>query len=305
MLDILLKTINPDIVCLTETWLNPIIEKQKVLISQSYSIQSRSDRKLGPHGGVLIAHRNTLSFKVEVLRTNSDFICCCLYFFKEVTIVIITIYNPPADSKYRLTAYLFCKTIQEIVRDVQEYQRPIESFTFFLNGDINFTHTDWLTISSDCSCEEVVLNEFKNLNMSSLQSHASSLDIFLSNNINLCSEILEEKLFSDHKYLSAEISIEYAEQGALSKMNRLNIGKANWDEFTTNFNFPMSSFDSIDNIVDSLYHKLELASSIATALKTSRRTNAPFYMSYISIHLESKLKNSFEKYTKRRENFTT
>ena len=269
MLDILLKTINPDIVCLTETWLNPIIGNQEVLISQSYSIQSQSDRKLGPHGGVLIAHRNTLSCKTEILRTNSDLICCCLYFFKEGTIVIITIYNPPADSKYRLNADLFCKTIQEIVRDVQEYQRSIESFTFFLNGDINFTHTDWLTLSSNFSYEEVVLNEFKKLNMSSLQSHASSLDIFFSNNINLCSEILEDKSFSDHKYLLAEISTEYAEQKELPKMKRLNIGKAVWDEFTINFNFPMSSFNSIDKIVDSFYDKLELASSIAIPLKTS------------------------------------
>ena len=78
---------------------------------------------------------------------------------------------------------------------------------------------------------------------------------FLLTYINLCSEILEEKSFSDHKYLLAEISIEYAEQEALPKMKRLNIGKANWDEFTINFNFPMSSFDSIDNIVDSFYHK--------------------------------------------------
>ena len=61
MLDVLLKTINPDVVCLTETWLNPIIENQEVLNSKSYSVQSQSDRKLGPHGGVLIAHKNTLS----------------------------------------------------------------------------------------------------------------------------------------------------------------------------------------------------------------------------------------------------
>ena len=86
---------------------------------------------------------------MEVLRTISDFICCCLYIFKEVTIVIITIYNSPADCKYRLSAKLFCKTVQEIVRDVQEYQRSIRSFTFFLNGDINSTHTDWLILSSN------------------------------------------------------------------------------------------------------------------------------------------------------------
>ena len=163
-----------------------------------------------------------------------------------------------------------------------------------MNGDINFTHTDWLTLSSNCSYEEVVLNVFKKLNTSSLQSHASSLDIFLSNNINISSEILEEKSFSDHKYLIAENSIEYAEQQALPKMKRLNIGKAKWDEFTINFNFPMSSFDSIDNIVDSFYHKLELASSIAIPLKTSRRTNAPFYMSSNSIHLENKHKTALK-----------
>ena len=163
-----------------------------------------------------------------------------------------------------------------------------------MNGDINFTHTDWLTLSSNCSYEKTVLNDFKKLNMSSLQSHASSLDIFLSNNANLCSEILEEKSFSDHKYLLAEISIEYAEQEPLPKMKRLNIGKANWKEFTINFNFPMSSFDSVDNIVDSFYHKLEVASSIAIPLKTSRRTNAPFYMSSNSIHLENKLRTALK-----------
>ena len=54
----------------------------------------------------------------------------------------------------------------------------------------------------------------------------------------------------------------------------------------------MSSFGSIDNIVDAFYHKLELASSIAISLKTSRKTNAPFYMSSNSIHLENKLKTA-------------
>ena len=130
--------------------------------------------------------------------------------------------------------------------------------------------------------------------MSSLQSQASSLDIFLSNNINLCSEILEEKSFSDHKYLLAEISIEYAEQEALPKMKRVNIGRANWDKFTINFNFPISSFDSIDSIADSFNHKLELASSIAIPLKTPRRTNAPFSMSSNSIQLENKLKTALK-----------
>ena len=50
---------------------------------------------------------------------------------KNETIFIITIYYNPAESRNRLSAYLICKTIQEIVRDVQEYQRSIVSFTFF------------------------------------------------------------------------------------------------------------------------------------------------------------------------------
>ena len=62
-------------------------------------------------------------------------------------------------------------------------------------------------------------------------------------------------------------------------MKRLNIGKTIWDDFTINLKFPMSSFDSIDSIVDSFYSKLELASSIAIPIKTSRRTNARCYMS--------------------------
>ena len=104
----------------------------------------------------------------------------------------------------------------------------------------------------------------------------------------------QEKSFSDHKYLLAEISIEYADQEVLPKMKRLNIDRANWDEYTINFIFPLSSFDSIDNIVDSFYPKLELASSIAIPLKTYRRTSAPFYMSSSSIHLENKLETALK-----------
>ena len=92
----------------------------------------------------------------------------------------------------------------------------------------------------------------------------------------------------------AENWIEYVEQEALPKMKRLNIGKANWDEFTINFNFSMSSLDSIDNNVDSFYHKLELASSVAIPLKTFRRNNARFYMSSNSIHLENQLKTALK-----------
>ena len=69
----------------------------------------------------------------------------------------------------------------------------------------------------------------------------------------------------------------------------------------------MSSCESIDNIVDSFYHKLELASSIAIPIKTSRRTNATFYTSSNSIQLENKLKaalknaHSAEKISRLRE----
>ena len=42
------------------------------------------------------------------------------------------------------------------------------------------------------------------------------------------------------------------------------------------------------------YHKLELASSIAIPLKTSRVTNAPFYMSSNSIYLEYKFRTALK-----------
>ena len=89
--------------------------------------------------------------------------------------------------------------------------------------------------------------------------------------------------------------ISHPSNQMLPKMKRLNIGKANWDEFTTNFNFRMSSFDSPDNIIDSFYHTLELSSSNAIPLKTSRRTKAPFYRSSNSIQLENKLRTALKK----------
>ena len=88
--------------------------------------------------------------------------------------------------------------------------------------------------------------------------------------------------------------MEFAEQVTWLKLKRLNIGKANWDKFTINFNFPKSSFDSIDNIADSSYEKLELAYSNVIPIKTSERTNATFYLSSNGIHLEKKLKTALK-----------
>ena len=72
-----------------------------------------------------------MSCKIEVLRTISDFICCCLYIFKEVTIVIITIYNPQLnaniDSVQNCSAKLF-RRLSEMSKNIKDPLTPLLSF---------------------------------------------------------------------------------------------------------------------------------------------------------------------------------
>ena len=127
--------------------------------------------------------------------------------------VSITLYNPQLTGSVDSVQMLQNDSI-DCTRCPKKIKDPLTP-SLFLSADINFTHTYWLSLSSNCSYGKAILKEFKNLNNSSLQSHASSLDIFLSNIGNFWGKILEETSFSEQKYWIAEISIEHAEQDIL------------------------------------------------------------------------------------------
>ena len=57
-LDVLLSKVKPDVNCLAETWFDSNVKDCEIFLSSNYYLQKRSDRQIGTHGGVMIAHKS-------------------------------------------------------------------------------------------------------------------------------------------------------------------------------------------------------------------------------------------------------
>ena len=92
-----------------------------------------------------------------------------------------------------------------------------------VNGDISFCNTNWDHLTSNDISEKLLLQKFTQLNLLSLLKTSSSLHIFLSHNLNMCSEFSEEESFSNHKLLLAENMGQLNKNDALSVFRRLSL----------------------------------------------------------------------------------
>ena len=100
--------VSADIVLCTEIWLDENFT-QNIFPDDNYSIINRSDRNTGSHGGVLILSRKCL--KVRKVSLNADFMCSVIY----NNVLIITIYNPPFTSDFRIKDIILTENIDKTV----------------------------------------------------------------------------------------------------------------------------------------------------------------------------------------------
>ena len=68
-------TLDPDIICITETWLSSDIEDQEIVLSDYYSCRLDRNRH---GGGLVIFYRSTLGYK-PVLSDLGTFNCFISY----------------------------------------------------------------------------------------------------------------------------------------------------------------------------------------------------------------------------------
>ena len=64
-LEILLRKIDPDIICLTETWFDSNVDDCEIFPNTNHQLQKRTDRQTGAHDDVLIAHESNLVLEEE------------------------------------------------------------------------------------------------------------------------------------------------------------------------------------------------------------------------------------------------
>ena len=123
----------------TETWLDENFT-QNIFPDDNYSIINRSDRYSGSHGGVLVLSRKCL--KVRKISLNGDFMCSVIY----NNVLIITIYNPPLTSDFRIKDIILTENIDTTISKAK-------CVNFIIFGDFNMPKIDWNSMTESTTSE--------------------------------------------------------------------------------------------------------------------------------------------------------
>lgn len=203
-----IESAQADVIVLTETWLNPDIEDNELFDSVASFNVYRCDRVGRRGGGVLIAVRNTLSsFRVNVST--------CL----ETLWVSI-------DSKHSRNLFGVCyrppssdSSFVDKLRDVlSELFVSFPKCNVTLLGDFNFPSIDWSASvqlccpSSDARrfhsvCLDFYFSQLVTFPTRVIRGSSTILDLVLTNNPDLVSDISCIDGLSDHKLLHFYVTL--------------------------------------------------------------------------------------------------
>ena len=117
-------TLDPDIICITETWLSSDIEDQEIVLSGYYSCRLDRNRH---GGGLVIFYRSTLGYK-PVLSGSNDLELSIVSFHKDNCKVCIALFYRPPSSPF-CTFDNFCTILHSL--------DPALLSNFVLLGDFN------------------------------------------------------------------------------------------------------------------------------------------------------------------------
>ena len=148
-------------------------------------MQSRKDRKVGTHGGTLIVHKSNLCFnQAAEIETDFDCLSCSVYFLNDIALIIMTLYNPPQNSKYRVSDTDLRRSITIVLFKLESlFDSSTQKKLIIMNDDVNFSHAEWNTLSSINEYEKTFIKEIDALNLCSILNSSFCPDIFLCNNL--------------------------------------------------------------------------------------------------------------------------
>ena len=202
-----LSVYNPEFLCLSETWLDTT---DNILPDCGYTVISQNNRQNGIHGGVAIVYKSCSQYSAyDFTSVDYDFACGC-FINSDPPLLVVTIYNPPISSEYRIQSNVLNPCILSYTSRFAA--RHPDGFTCIC-GDFNSPDICWTsyTACSDYSKSIIDLFEqFKGVQLvvNSIHVNGNILDIFVTNCQNLCSvSVLSSTFCSDHYPVSSNIHI--------------------------------------------------------------------------------------------------
>lgn len=199
----------PDILVLTETWLNSDVRDSEILPSdfvlhRKDRAETRPDKR---GGGVLIGVRKTLSsVRRSDLEPEAEVLIAELKPVKHAKIALIACYRPP-NSDAKLFADCLNQTLVKVFKEFQYVT---------LIGDFNFPGVDWSllgakhgVLDTDVLSFLEVISTFSLVQLNNVPStrHGNILDLILTNTPELFLDVgkLPCDFTSDHVVLYSEL----------------------------------------------------------------------------------------------------
>ena len=145
---------NPKILCVTETWLTSNFSSSEIFLPRYTITQAeRTANNSSRHGGVLIGISSEFNFKVHDLSqfpsTISESFLWVSIRIQDSERNICCLYNPPANSKYRIPQSELNDFFQHISNT-----KPHQSC--YVVGDLNLPNMDWESLSSPDEYEDKI-----------------------------------------------------------------------------------------------------------------------------------------------------
>ena len=139
-LQYLLCNDKPDILCITETWLQPALPNSLIVFDSNYSV-FRTDRSSDRTGGGVCILTSNATIKATLVAIPSKFLhlelCAVDISFGKVKLRLFVCYRPPS-SNTDVHALQYVKDIYTCIDKLF----PVDS-TVIICGDFNFPNVDW------------------------------------------------------------------------------------------------------------------------------------------------------------------
>ena len=297
-----------DLICVCETWLTEDVTNASIFL-ENYEVY-RNDRTVtasrkSRHGGVLIAVSNRIAHEpIRMKCPKADYLVVKIE-LKERSLILCCIYNAPFSNVYQWTHDELSGFLEEI-NDLKLALEPSRC-DIIITGDINFSQTNWKTLSSSDLYEIPILEKFTDLNLT--QHAPTQLDVMLCDNPELIVSCdIDEPLikmitnrFSNDKPVTCILVNNSECKLDKLKSHQYAFNRADWDGLNESIKtqpFSPYCYSSVNEIVRQWYDWLWEKIDKFVPRVTEHRKKLPPWITNPTSHLIKKLETIKKNQTK-------
>lgn len=193
----------PDIICLTETHVTPMIPENEIMIKNYQNV--RTDSNSNRTGGVITYVKNNIKFKM--INSSNSVINGVWMNTIEVCknkIMICNLYRSPSSS-----ISMFCNSFVKLIEDIQDRRKLI------ITGDFN------IDININSFYSKRIVNELKYLgfdqrveSFTRSNFRSSTIIDLVFTNMNVNTKVLDKPKITDHNIVQIDIDNTHIEHNA-------------------------------------------------------------------------------------------